>query len=105
MCYACEDVAEFSISSVRSKTHSQTSVSASKNEWARSREEMEFDIQNLLSGGGMAQVGHGTSVNYTCICMSSGPLIIDTWPFLLLCQKQPCPDYIVSQIPQAKEIK
>jgi hypothetical protein len=45
---------------------------------------MEFDIQNLFSGGGMAQAGHGTSVNYTCSSMSSGSSVylIDTWPFL-----------------------
>ena len=57
-----------------------------KDEWAWSREEVEFDIQNLLSGGGMAQVGYGTLVNYTCSCMSSGPSVylIDTWAFLLL---------------------
>lgn len=50
----------FSISSVRSKIQSGIRFSKQeKDEWAWSREEVEFDIQNLLSGGGMAQVGYG----------------------------------------------
>ena len=96
----------FSISSVRSKTQSGTRFSKQeKDEWAWSREEVEFDIQNLLSGGGMAQVGYGRYLSklylqlyvFSTFCVFDRHVAISAINSLSR-------DYLISQIPQAKEI-
>lgn len=66
---------------------------------------MEFDIQSLHFGGGMAQAGYGTSVNYTCSYMSSGPSVYKTRghsTFASEALNQACPNYLIFPSPSEK---